>query len=526
MIVTPLIQSLLRPEAYPHEVGKLELIETHISWVLLTGPYAYKIKKPIKLEFLDFRLLSSRKKFCDVELKLNRQWAPEIYLDVVTIRQSGQQTAVGETGRVIEYAVKMKQFPQSARLDAQLDAGALDNQDMRSFAELLANQHRQARVCDLNETHGTLSYIRQPMLENFEHLTKDFKSKSVERLRDWTSNKLCRLHSVLLARQREGFIRVCHGDLHLANMVRLDSGIRAFDCIEFSEKLRDIDVISDVAFLAMDLVARQRTDLAYQFLNRYLEISGDYMGMQLFDLYFVYHCLIRAKVAMIRSSERAVVADAERDMVDVMHYIAVAEDCIARPFPMLIAMHGLSGSGKTWVSEQVMRMMPAIRVRSDIERKRLNALGETGHSHSSVGHGLYREKITVEVYDRLRYLATVLLTAGHTVIIDAAFLAIEERRKLEFSAERLGVTLIFLDTRATEGELQARLIRRARIGKDASEASLDVLRYQQQTADELVDSESTHVLPVNTDDEILLPKLIEQIRQCGELPSNSEQSAA
>lgn len=524
--MTSLIQSLLRPDAYPHAVAKITLLETHISWVILTGPFAYKIKKPIKLEFLDFSSLQQRKHFCDIELTLNRRWTPELYLDVVPIRENGVHATIGGTGRLIDYAVKMKQFPQSARLDAQLDAGTLDQQDMRSFAETLSIQHQQAGIVVPDDARGVLEYIRQPMLENFEHLSRCANSTAVQRLECWTTKKLRRLQTALLARQRDGFIRECHGDLHLANLVRLDSGIRAFDCVEFSATLRNIDVISDVAFLVMDLVARQRVDLAYQFLNRYLELSGDYMAMKVFDLYFVYHCLIRAKVAAIRSSERIDPDHAKQDMDEVSHYLAVAEICVARPFPKLVAMHGFSGSGKTWVSEQLMNTLPAIRLRSDIERKRRRELGEAYRSHSGIGHGIYTATDSVETYDRLRLLATVLMIAGHSVVVDAAFLALDERQKLEFSAERLGVALVFVDTRASDVELKHRLQRRAHRGNDASEADLAVLRHQQRTADEFTKTERDAVITVLSDDTFDIGSLVQRIRQGGNSHSQRRKSVA
>ena len=173
-----------------------------------------------------------------------------------------------------------------------------------------------------------------------------------------------------MQRQRDGFVRECHGDLHLRNLVRLPSGIVAFDCVEFSTELRNIDVISDVSFLVMDLVARGRQDLAYLFINRYLECTGDYAGMSVFGLYYVYHALIRAKVAAIRSVERTDETGRQHDLEEMAHCCAVARRWSESRTPLLIVMHGFSGSGKTTLSETLMSRLPAIRVRSDIERKR------------------------------------------------------------------------------------------------------------------------------------------------------------
>jgi len=384
-----LIESLLHGTAYPHPVDNIRLLETHISWVILTGSYAYKIKKPIKLEFLDFSSLKQRKFFCDEELRLNRRWASELYLDVVPICGSFEKPLVDGTGSPIEYAVKMLQFPQNAQLDAQLDAGLLNDADMIELAEMIARQHSMAAVCTQPSAKVAFESVRHPMLQNLEHLKQHISRDELQRLSSWTSKNLRVLQTSLIKRQKDGFIRECHGDLHLRNLVRLRSGIAAFDCVEFSADLRNIDVISDVSFLVMDLIARERQDLAYLFINRYLECSGDYDGMSVFGLYYVYHALIRAKIAAIRSIERTDEVDRQRDLEEMAHCCSVACNWVEPRQPRLIAMHGFSGSGKTVLSQQLIPRLPAIRVRSDIERKRRYGLEETERSGAGIGKGIY-----------------------------------------------------------------------------------------------------------------------------------------
>ncbi len=432
-----LIQCLLHDAAYPHPTAEIRYLETHISWVVLTGPYAYKIKKPVTLAFLDFSTVELRKNYCDEELRLNRRWAPELYLGVVEIRGSGKTAAIEGEGPLIDYAVKMVQFPQSARLDAQLAADRLDRDDMQSLATMLAAKHRDADL----KVPDMLDSVSSPMMENFDDIAKHYDQALLHSLKAWTVLELNRLRSTLDDRRDHGFIRECHGDLHLANLVRLESGITAFDCVEFSAKLRDIDVISDVAFLVMDLVARQRVDLAYVFLNRYLECSGDYEGMRLFDLYFVYHCLIRAKIAVIRGAERSTPAEARADECELLQYLAVANDCTSRPPPIIIAMHGYSGSGKTWVSDRILSTLPAVRVRSDVERKRLHGYETTQRSGSAVGEGIYTDAASEGVYERLAEVATTLVESGHSTIIDASFLKLAERKRMRDLANRLGSSI-------------------------------------------------------------------------------------
>ncbi len=348
-----LIRSLLYERAYAHPVENIRLLDTHISWVILTGNFAYKIKKPIKLEFLDFSSLEQRRHFCEEELRLNRRWARDLYVEVVPISGSFEDPKVGGGGEPIEYAVKMVQFPQSAQLDAQLDAGLLTEADMIALAERIAAQHGTIPACTQLSEKDTVRLVRHPMLENIEHLKQHVSWDELQGLSAWTGNNLQELWSTLIQRQEEGFVRECHGDLHLANLVRLPSGISAFDCLEFNAELRNIDVISDVSFLVMDLISRGRQDLAYSFINRYLECTGDYAGMSVFGLYFVYHALIRAKIAAIHSLERSEESDRQRDLDEMSHYCSVARRFTETSRPCLILMHGFSGSGKTWLSQQL-----------------------------------------------------------------------------------------------------------------------------------------------------------------------------
>ena len=506
-----LINSLLHETAYPHAVDNIQLLETHISWVILTGSFAYKIKKPIKLEFLDFSSLERRKFFCYDELRLNRRWAPELYLDVVPICGSFEKPVVGGSGSPIEYAVKMLQFPQIAQLDAQLDAGLLVDADMIELAEMIAAHHGMAAVIERRDAKGTIESIRHPMLENIEHLKSHVSRDQLQELSLWTSKNLQDLQATLIERQKGGFIRECHGDLHLRNLVRLPSGIVAFDCVEFSTELRSVDVISDVSFLAMDLIARERRDLAYLFINRYLECTGDYAGMSVFGLYYVYHALIRAKVAAIRSVERVDEIDGQHDPEKIAHWCSVARRWTVSTRPVLIAMHGFSGSGKTSLSQILISLLPAIRVRSDIERKRVYGLEEDERSGARVGKGIYDPHARRNIYETLAAAAEVSLRLGQNVIVDAAFLNCEDRRHFQTLAQRLNADFIIVDTCAEPDELLRRVRLRQHEAGDASEADANVLRYQFENAEPLVSEELEWTITVATDTGIDADTVVEQI---------------
>jgi aminoglycoside phosphotransferase family enzyme/predicted kinase len=507
-----LIASLLKPEAYSHPVATLDLIETHISWVILTGTFAYKIKKSIKLDFLDFSTLRQRRYFCGEELRLNRRMAPQLYLDVVPICGSDKNPQVGGEGGAIEYALKMHQFPQSDQLDRQLDAGLLSKSDMLNLAERISAYHQDAVKLDFISDRETVRQVSTPQLDNFPPIDSATNMRTTDRVRAWTSQSLHDLEHTLVERHKNGYVRECHGDLHLANLVRLPSGIVAFDCIEFSAELRNIDVISDVAFLAMDLVARARQDLAAIFVNRYLECTGDYSGMYVFGLYFVYHCLIRAKVAAVRSSERHKAAERTHDIEQLKHYLGVAARWIQRSSPIVVGMHGFSGSGKTWLSTQLMSELPAIRVRSDIERKRGLDLAETASSESQPGGGAYTARARAEVYTLMLEKIDGLIAAGFNVIADASFLMHTHRQLLQAVANHNDAALVWVDASADKDELLRRLRSRAVVGDDASEADSRVLDYQYKHADPLTAAELKNTVFVVTDRQVDPGAIIKSIK--------------
>ncbi|MDJ0910796.1 MAG: AAA family ATPase [Woeseiaceae bacterium] len=483
-----LVQALLDPAAWPHPVDDLRMLETHISWVFLTGEYAYKIKKPVVLTFLDFSALEMRKHWCGEEIRLNSRWAPQLYIDVVPISGSADAPEVGGGGTPIEYAVRMRQFPQSALLSERLAAGRIDADDMIELADMIADRHANLPV-HREARFGSPAAITKPMHENFVYIEPVLEEPTLSELKDWTDAELDRCSAAIDSRWREGFLRACHGDLHLRNLVHLEDGIVAFDCVEFSDELRILDVISDIGFLTMDLVANDRADLARTVINRYLEVSGDYGGMRLYGMYYVYHCLIRAKVDAIRAAARVPGEEQQRDaFLDSMrHYCRVAMNWIHRPRPALIVMHGFSGSGKTWVSSRLLQSLYAVRIRSDIERKRLYGIGERASSSSAPGEGLYGTDESAATHDHMLDIARQLLNSGHRVILDASFLRSEERKRARSLAGEKGVPFVLVDVDAASDVLERRIESRQAENKDASEANLDVLEHQRRHSDPLDD---------------------------------------
>ena len=484
-----LIKRLLQPSAYPHSVASVELIETHISWVLLAGDFAYKIKKPLDLGFLDFHSLERRHFYCDQELRLNQPWAPDIYLDVVAVTLNDGQARISGDGAPVEYAVRMRRFDQSLLLDKQLESGNLTVADVQELAAALAKRHGAGAAIVATKRSHTVRRAIALIEENFAPLQGAIENDLVESLRAWTAQQLQQLDAQLWQRFDAGFFRECHGDLHLGNLVRLPRGITTFDCIEFNDDLRNIDVLADLAFLIMDLASRDEVGLAAHCLNRYLELTGDYEGMCVFNLYFTYRCLVRAKIDVIRSLERQQSDARHNDLEEAHRYCRIARRQSKPRTPVLVIMMGLSGSGKTWVSGQMMAALPAIRLRSDLERKRRFDLDESANSHSTIAEGIYSSDVSSALYSHLNTTAEMLLTAGHNVILDASFLHADPRRAARATAVRTQSAFVILEVVADDDVLRTRLLARQKQHEDASEADLSVLDFQLQDSEPLTDEE-------------------------------------
>ena len=492
--VTPvddtLIRALLQPAAFDHPADDAELVETHISWVILAGDFAYKIKKPLVLDFLDFGTLEKRKFYCEEEIRLNHPWAPDVYVDVVPVTERNGQPHFGGTGKALEYAVRMRRFDQALRLDEQLAAGLLTVADMKELGRNIADRHAAADVATVSDRERLVEQAKRFVRKNFMHLDGVIDQDQFEFLQNWTRQQLETLDDRLWQRFDEGFVRDCHGDLHLGNLVRLADGITTFDCIEFNPDLRFTDVFADVGFLTMDLVDKGRRDLAAHFVNRYLECSGDYAGVVLHDFYFVYRCLVRAKVAAIRSRERELGPELDADIAEAREYCKIAVRQATKGPRALVIMSGLSGSGKSWVSERLMAELPAIRLRSDTERKRLFSLAETAQSGSGVATGIYTAAATSKTYERLFELAGEVFASGHHVILDAAFLKSAQRDAARQVATRAGCEPVLLHVRASTDVLRERLRQRASVKGEVSEADLDVLEHQLVTTEAIAPEEA------------------------------------
>ncbi len=493
-------EELLTPAAFPHPVTRLEMRQTNISYVILTGPFAYKIKKSVKLEFIDTSTLTLRRDLCAEELRLNRRLAADLYLDVVIITREAGGLRVGGNGEIIDYAVRMKQFEASQELSELLKRGAVTPREFVDLARRLAQFHEHAPKAPINADCPHTADLRDVVLANLailqSHLGADAELPELGFLADWIRGYL--RDSLLQLRMREelGFIRECHGDLHARNVVRWRGELVPFDCLEFDPKLRWIDVMNDVAFLLMDLASYDRKDLAFAFLNAYLEHTGDYHGVRHLSFYAVYRALVRAMVDRLGAEFDPAHRPEFQGRLRVRVKTAVA--FVNRPAPTLIIMHGFSGSGKSWLSEQLIPQIGAVRIRSDLERKRLADTQPSAIHDGGLRQGLYDPQFSRRTYARLLECAESCMNAGVNVIVDAAFLAGSERRLFRDLAVHRGFAFIIVLCEAERGALVQRIEQRRQLRLDPSDADVNVLNWQLQNTDPLSAEERSHVVVVDT----------------------------
>ena len=501
--VERMVAALFNPACYPHSVSRVDLLETHISWVFLAGDYAYKIKKPVNLGFLDFTTLATRRYYCDEELRLNRRLAPGLYLGTVAIAGDYGAPRIGGDGQAFEYAVKMRRFAQSALLDAALARGEVGAPTMVALASKIAEFHAAASGVAATPGLNATTSVLAPALDNYSQMLPLLDApqdiSALARLRKWTLSEHQRQAGLARERLAAGRVRECHGDLHLGNVVLIDGAATPFDCIEFSPALRWIDVISEVAFLVMDLEVHGRRDLAYALLNTYLEYSGDYGGVAMLPFYLVYRAMIRAKTNLIRACQH----NASREQVeqarrDYQRYIAFAVSCVGTRRGAIAITHGLSGSGKTTLTQLTIPGLGAVRVRSDVERKRLHGLGALARTGSASGAGIYTADATARAYEQLAQHARSIAGAGFPVIIDATFLRRERRAAFQSLARELEVPFAIVNFTIPHQVLRARIVARAAQNNDASEATLVVLENQIAGHEPLSADELEYAISVDT----------------------------
>jgi aminoglycoside phosphotransferase family enzyme len=474
MSQTPLpahIQALFRPETYPHPVENIEMIQTHISWVFLTGHYVYKLKKPLNLDFLDFSTLAKRKFYCEQELTLNRRLSADIYLDVLPLCRQGEQYTLGGSGDVLDYCLKMRQFDQSGLLDQRLNSNQFNPAWMDQLAESTARFHaEQDSTVQFGQPQMLADHIRTNLDIAGDHIGDVLDEGIMVELEDFARDALLRWNPAMLKRQADGFIRPCHGDLHLKNITLIENKPCIFDCIEFSDEFRIIDTMNDAAFLVMDCDAHGRSDLGFRFLSRYLEHTGDYSGLRLLNLYLFYRATVRGKVTTLLATEITDKYERKQDFDEARTYFDLGAAYTRTKQAKLFVIGGLSGSGKSHLALLGSGIERAIIIRSDATRKRIAA--------DFPGLELYGREMHIHTYKAMFDAARTALDAGFSVILDATFLHPDSRQQAHELAQTCDVPLHFFWLDIEETILRKQIKKRQHAANDISDADLRVLDLQ------------------------------------------------
>jgi len=459
--------------------AEVERITTHAAHVFLVGERAYKIKRPVRYSFLDFTTLDQRRTALEAELELNRRTAPMLYRRLVPVtRADGDRLALAGSGEPVEWLLEMARFDQEARLDRIAERGELTPAIVDHLAAAIAAFHEQAAVRPAYGGHAGMHEVIEGNAEDLATLSESiFAAAQSTRLMARCREELARRRDLLEARRRSGRVRHCHGDLHLGNIVLLEGRPVLFDCLEFDQALASTDTLYDLAFLLMDLQHQELAALAQRLLNGYLDALWDDGGLALLPLFLACRAAIRAKVLGLAAAHAAD-GPGSAEVIEARRYLERALAYLAPPPARLVALGGVSGTGKSTLARQLAPALGpapgAVVLRSDVVRKRLHGVAPGDRLPPEA----YRREASRAVYDALAARASVLVRAGHAAIVDAVFLDPDERAQIERVATDAGVPFQGLWLTAPEGVLMQRLT--ARTG-DASDATPDVLRQQLAT---------------------------------------------
>jgi uncharacterized protein len=506
-----LLEDLARPEAYPPPVPtSVRLVTTHISWVFITDHDVWKLKRPVDYGFVDYTTLERRRHFCHEEVRLNRRLAPDVYLGVVPVRLSGGRHALTGDGTIVDYAVRMRRLPDSASAERLLRDGQLGHEQLAMLAARLAafyassaprlgREHDEALAVNVDENFAQA----RPFVGRF---VPPEVFDAVER---WQRARLAGEASAFERRRTRGAVRDGHGDLRLEHVYFERESPSVIDTIEFNERFRIGDVAGDVAFLAMELDARLRSDLAASFLAACARELDDYDLYTVVDFYLSYRAWVRGKVAAFLATDLSTEPEKARRKAreaEVLFALAHRYTAAAAADRTVVAVGGLIGVGKSTLAQALGRALSVPVIDSDRTRKALAGIPALEPAPRDV----YTPAFSRRTYDEVFRRADVVLGSGRGVVLDATFRGRDERLRARALAQRHGRRFRFVEAVCDDATLRARL--RARAGgpsvSDATEALLDRFRREFEAVTELTPAEHQQVATT-----LPLPRQVAAVRE-------------
>ena len=518
-----LLFTMSRPDFYPRRPDRVDVVQTHISLIFIAGDEVYKVKKAVDFGFLDFTTLEKRKFYCGEELRLNRRLAPETYLGVVPIAEDAAGTLrMGENGRIVEYAVRMKKLPVERMLGRLLAEGRTEPAAMDAIARKLADFHRRAETGGRIDEIGGIETIRRNHEENFAQ-TEDFIGVTIPRgwydfIRDFAGDFLKRNEPLFRGRVAAHRIRDGHGDLHLEHIC-VEDGITIFDCIEFNERFRFGDVAAEVAFLAMDLDYNGWSSWAETFVEAYIRHARDPEIRRLLDFYRCYYAYVRGKVVGFRTRDEAIGEKERREAIETAaRYFNLAFTYAARPErPALVLTAGLMGTGKSLLARGLAPRLGAEVVRADVLRKELLAIRPEERRPDPFGEGIYSSGMSERTYARALEIAGVALSRGRSAIIDASFKRRGERLRAAEAAQERGADFFLLECVCPEETARERLDARQKVQGEPSDGRWEIFLAQKEDFEPVTELPEKSRLVIDTarDPEACLLDALRGIRRFG-----------
>lgn len=499
-----LVEAMSKPAFYPHRPESVRLIQTHISYLFLAGAYVYKVKKAVDFGFLDFTSLEKRKRYCDEELRLNRRLAPDVYIEVAEISEDKDgNVTLGAGSNVVEYAVRMKLLPADRMLKELLAKGEVELSIMEAIARKVADFHRHAATGGKIDLMGGIEVIRKNHDENFaqteQYIGITIREYEYAFIQSYIYDFMERHKELLAGRVAKHNIRECHGDLHLEHIC-ITGDIIIFDCIEFNERFRYIDVAAEVAFLAMDLDYNGYPEHARTFVNAYIREAGDHDISLLLNFYTCYYAYVRGKVISFRTHDGAInPQDRDEARETAAKYFDLAYTYAARPEkPVLILMIGLMGTGKSALARNMAPRIGAEIIRTDVLRKEILNIHPGDRHYEDFGKGIYAEDVSRKTYEKALALALIKLKSGISVIIDASYKRQEERFKAYEAAKKIGADFFIIECTCREDVIKKRLDARAAKKEDVSDGRWEIFHAQKSTFDAITGFPPATYLVVDT----------------------------